>query len=110
MIIGVGCDIVALDRVASLMQKDGYVRILTMEELACFQQYHGQRQLEWLAGRFAAKEAIIKAMAQRQSLLLSQIAILSDDGRPTCHLDGVSIHLSIAHETTYAIAYAIAEV
>lgn len=110
MIIGVGCDIVELKRVQLALEKPGFLRILTAEERSLYNAIPAQRQVEWLAGRFAAKEAVIKALSVRKELLLSQISILYQEKQPVCHIEGYDIHLSIAHERTHAIAYAIAEV
>lgn len=37
-------------------------RLLSPKEYSQFQELHGQRQKEFLAGRFAAREAIVKAL------------------------------------------------
>lgn len=63
MIFGIGTDVVRLDRVQRTLERfgDHFVRrLLLPEELAAF---HGQRRpARFLAMRFAAKEAIVKAM------------------------------------------------
>lgn len=107
--IGIGCDIVKLDRVASLMEKSGHERILTKQERSLCQDFHDHRLVEWVAGRFAAKEAIIKAFASEKTLLLSEVEILYEGKRPVCHMEGYLVHISIAHEDAYAIAYAMIE-
>ena len=56
----IGCDIVNIDRI-----KDPYKiarRILSEQEYEQFSNYSSNRQKEFLAGRFAAREAIIKAL------------------------------------------------
>lgn len=107
--IGIGCDIVKLERMEQAMHKEGFLRILTPKEQALFARVGKMRQCEWLAGRFAAKEAIIKAMSSQKELLLSQVEILYDGKRPICSLPDVVVHISIAHEEDYAIAYAMVE-
>lgn len=63
MIHGIGTDVVRLDRIASAYERfgQGFVeRLLMPEELAAFE---GQkRPVRFLAMRFAAKEAIVKAL------------------------------------------------
>lgn len=107
MIVGVGCDIVEIKRLQQ--NQDAMAkRILTKKEFDCYSSYNQERQLEYLAGRFAIKEAIVKAMDKE--MLLSMIEVLNDDmGKPICKIDGYHIHLSIAHEKEYAIAYVICE-
>lgn len=107
--IGIGCDIVKLKRVENAMRKEGFLRILTPKEQVLFARVGKNRQCEWLAGRFAAKEAVIKAMSAQKELLLSQVEILYDGKRPSCLLPDVIVHISIAHEEDYAIAYAMVE-
>lgn len=107
--IGVGCDIVELKRMEALIEKKGMERILTKQEQKLCEHYQGHRLTEWVAGRFAAKEAIIKAFAKEKELLLSKIEILYDGDCPACCIEGYRIHLSIAHEHAYAIAYAMIE-
>ena len=91
----VGCDIVEIERVRKALQRTkGFPNFLT--------------EREWLAGRFAAKEAVIKAMHGIKELTLLDVEILADaQGAPYCSLPGVQV--SIAHEREYAIAYALAE-
>ncbi|AXQ78051.1 holo-ACP synthase [Streptococcus chenjunshii] len=65
MIVGHGIDLQAIDAVAAAYQKNNRFaqRILTEEELAVFQSLAApKRQMEYLAGRWAAKEAFSKAL------------------------------------------------
>ncbi|HAO61584.1 MAG: holo-[acyl-carrier-protein] synthase [Firmicutes bacterium GWF2_51_9] len=107
MIAGIGCDIVELRRFKEDPDRLAR-RILTQGELAIYQQLPPIRIIEWLAGRFAAKEAIVKALDTPTTI--TRIEIQSDEnGKPFCRLEGYVVHLSIAHEKEYAIAYAIVE-
>lgn len=107
MIIGVGCDIVEIKRLQH-NQEALAKRILSEKEYECYSSYKEERQLEYLAGRFAVKEAIVKAMDKE--MLLSMIEVLNNDmGKPVCKIDGYTIHVSIAHEKEYATAYVICE-
>lgn len=107
MILGIGCDIVAIDRFRDktiLFAK----RVLTAEELVLYEALNPTRKPEWLAGRFAAKEAIVKAI--NQDLPITRISVRSTpDGKPICDLAGFKILITISHEKEYAIAYAIAQ-
>jgi len=63
MIYGIGTDIVRIDRVAGTLERfgDRFVRrLLLPKELEQFQR--SRRQVRFLAMRFAAKEAVVKAM------------------------------------------------
>ncbi len=107
MIAGIGCDIVAIQRFGEKIDVLAK-RILTNDEFTLFLNLSELRRPEWLAGRFAAKEAIVKAISQ--DLPISKISVLSTNGgKPICTIDGYIIHVSISHEKDYAIAYAIAE-
>ena len=105
----VGCDIVEIERVRKALHRTkGFPNFLTERETAIFNHLSEHRKPEWLAGRFAAKEAGIKAMHGIKELTLLDVEILADaQGAPYCSLPGVQV--SIAHEHEYAIAYALAE-
>lgn len=109
MIIGIGCDIVKLERIEKAMEKPGFLRILSEKEAALYDSLKTHRQIEWIAGRFAAKEAIVKAVASVEDMVLSQIEVLYEGSRPTCEIPGYCVHISISHEVDYAIAYAVVE-
>lgn len=101
MILGVGTDIVQNSRVKSHIAR----RILTNTEYEQYQSKHIDLQNEFLASRFAAKEAIVKATNKQFSI--NQIEILNtEDGKPYCsNIPG--IELSISHEAEYSVAFAI---
>lgn len=63
MIFGIGTDILRVDRIASVHERFGrrfVERLLMPEELAVFEGH--KRPVRFLAMRFAAKEAIVKAL------------------------------------------------
>jgi holo-[acyl-carrier protein] synthase len=63
MIFGIGTDVLRLDRVEKIWERHGEkfaVRVLLDEELLLFAQ--SKNKIRFLAMRFAAKEAIVKAM------------------------------------------------
>ncbi|MGJ8730027.1 holo-ACP synthase [Listeria aquatica] len=63
MIKGIGLDMIDLDRVKAVLERNPRFieRILTPDEEVLFHGYKGSRKIEFLAGRFAAKEAYAKA-------------------------------------------------
>ena len=111
MIKGVGIDICQIGRLHLKLAN----KILTDEEMMLMNRFKlEQRQISFLAGRFAAKEAIYKAINQvLPSLKLKDIVVLNDEShkpyvlKPV--LEDMVIWVSISHEKDYAIAQAILE-
>jgi holo-[acyl-carrier protein] synthase len=115
MVTGVGADIIEVDRIRkSLDRHPGFRdRVLTpSEQEICFS---GGDPAERVAGRFAAKEAVAKALGR--SLGWLDVEILADEhGRPMVRLlngassaaDGRTVMVSISHCRTHAVAYALA--
>lgn len=106
MIKGIGVDIVDLRRIEK--NKIALARkILTDNELLIFNNLSAKkRQIEFLGGRFAGKEAYFKAVSTKVSF--KDIEILNDEnGKP--YVNQENIHISLAHENEYAIAYIIYE-
>ncbi|WP_214876405.1 holo-ACP synthase [Exiguobacterium sp. CH10] len=114
MIVGIGVDIVELDRMARSMKQPRFLkRLLTDAEYGLIQQYPLPRQIEFVSGRFAAKEAYAKAIGTgiAHGLSWRHIEILPDEtGRPvmTAPFSG-RIHVSISHSSAYAVAQVILE-
>ena len=123
MIRGIGTDIVDVGRMQEKVSRDSGFRefVFSPEEIMyCEAQAFPARHY---AGRFAAKEALLKALGTGLATevpLASLEVILEPSGRPAFRLDdGVSdrlfgqasviLHLSIAHERDAAIAYVIIE-
>ena len=114
LIIGTGIDIVEVQRLRRSIEKwgDSFAnRIFTADELAyCAAKVS---KFQNLAGRFAAKEAIFKAVGN-QRIGFKDICICNDkNGRPFCRVlndkaRGITIHISISHVKNYAVASAIA--
>lgn len=118
MIIGIGMDMIELDRIRKAMENIRFVqRILTPAELDKFQSLNKHRQVEFLAGRFAGKEACSKALGTGIGTHLSwqDMAILNNDlGKPILHIKKDIIgnhvgHVSLSHTKTMASAYVIIE-
>ncbi len=111
MIKGIGCDIVQLSRVKPELAK----RILTEAELAVWMELKtSERQTEFLAGRFAAKEAIQKALTSLGLTpgLRDIVLLPGPSGEPLVikpEVTGHRIFVSIAHERSHAIATCVVE-
>ncbi len=121
MIVSLGLDIVEIARIERDLKRFGerFVnRILGAKERSQYQK-RNDRTL-FLAGRFAAKEAVVKALGYYLSVRppLHQLEIINDaSGRPElvlpddvkAKLRGAHCLLSITHEQNYAAAVAIFE-
>lgn len=121
MIIGVGTDIVEIERIKKSYEQFGerfLNRIFTKEEIAyCFSKKHPYPSL---AVRFASKEALVKAakLGRYHSNSWLDVAVaVSGKGLPDVvvfnklkkKLKGMRIHLSLAHSDHYATAVVVIE-
>ena len=122
MIIGVGTDIVEVDRIRKAFSRrpEKFRRkILAAEEI---EKTPVSREIEYLAKRFAAKEAISKVLGTGMQFGVSfgDIVILTDHktGQPLVELKGHAkqqaskkginrILISISDEKDYAMAFAV---
>lgn len=114
MIDGIGIDIIELSRVEEILNKQmKFVdRILTPKEKELFEKLNARRKIEFLAGRFAAKEAYSKANGTGIGSELSflDIEIVPDErGKPFFSKPPGKAHLSISHSRDYAVAQVIIE-
>ncbi|MBI3898615.1 MAG: holo-ACP synthase [Gammaproteobacteria bacterium] len=124
MIFGIGTDIVQVVRLQQGLDRFGErfaARILSDNELIEFRDH--ARPANFLARRFAAKEAAAKAMGTgfRDGLSLRQISVAHDaNGKPIVEFSGralefvaarkiQAVHLSISDESDYAVAFVIFE-
>ena len=114
MVVGVGIDIIKIEKIKKSIEKWGEAfinRVFDPVELKAIAP--GKMYYQRLAARFAAKEAVIKAMTKQQPLALTDILVLNrESGAPYCELKrkvDVDILLSITHIEDYAVACAIAE-
>jgi len=115
MIVGVGVDIVDLERFSRSLGRTPKLieRLFTVEE----------RKLEItsLAGRFAAKEALIKSFGGSGAMTWHDMEVVTNAlGAPSFVLTGpaaamaaergiASVHLSISHDANAAVAFVVAE-
>lgn len=127
MILGIGTDLVAVARMAAALERRGSAlaeRLLHPEEFFLWQ--NASQQAAWLAKRFAAKEALLKALGTglAQGISWRHMAVLPNAlGRPEVVWHGaakaylqalsqgavVKTHLSITDEAEYALAFAVIE-
>lgn len=124
MILGVGIDIVELSRIERFVSRDRFwERVLTVKERDLMASM-GQavRRTEFLAGRFAAKEAASKALGTGigKHLSFQEMEILPQaSGKPELIISGevlerlgfgsrpIVTHLSISHSKQFAVAQVI---
>ena len=100
----IGLDIISVSRIKAMVQRYGerfLKRVFTSEEIGYAARL--KRPYETLAGRFAAKEAFMKAYGKR--LPWREIKVLEDRGRPFIEY-GSHIYkdVSITHEQAYAVS------
>lgn len=109
-----GCDIIEIDRIAKTIDKFGYSflrHILSEGEISLYNQKG--KKAEFAAGRFAAKEAVSKALGTGigRGYSFVDIEIMPDDlGKPQVFLQGEkanNIEISISHSKYNAIAVCI---
>jgi holo-[acyl-carrier protein] synthase len=122
-IIAHGIDLVDFPRIAELVEQHGdrFVnRVFTPTEQAYARS--NRNTIEKYAGRFAAKEAVLKLLGTgwRGKIAWTDIEVINDDaGRPEVTLSGEvkaiadrmgigQISLSITHTANFAIASAVA--
>ena len=117
--IGCGVDVVELSRFRQAIARGGSAflrRVFTKQEEA-YARARRRTTLLHLAGRFAAKEAVIKAISQidpKRTLAMNQVEVRNDRwGRPHIILrDGrrgrMKVHVSLSHVDSVAVASAIA--
>jgi len=114
MILGVGIDIIKIDKIKNSIEKwkDSFLdRVFNSEELKNISK--GKMYYQRVAARFAAKEAVIKAISKEHPMALTDMFILNkENGAPYCKFKkdiGVDILLSITHIEDYAVACAVAQ-
>ncbi|MGF1426387.1 holo-ACP synthase [Kitasatospora sp. LaBMicrA B282] len=121
MIIGVGTDVASIDRfAASLTRTPGLgERLFTAAERLLPDGQ--QRSAASLAARFAAKEAVAKALGAPPGLEWHHCEVHSEpSGRPFLHVTGTVAakaaelgvrrwHLSLSHDAGVATAMVVAE-
>jgi holo-[acyl-carrier protein] synthase len=127
MIAGIGNDLIEIARIQKIIEdgagKKFLERILTPAEQQLAEERKG-RLHEFTAGRFAAKEAVVKALGCGicEHIGFQDIEIIPDSsGKPLCIIaesalhrlqlnsQHIRIHLSISHTATLASAFVVVE-
>jgi holo-[acyl-carrier protein] synthase len=115
MIVGIGVDVVDLARFERAIARTPRL----LERL--FAESERGKRVHSLAARFAAKEALIKALGGPEMLRWHDMEVINDrDGNPGFALHGATaaeaaargitrIHLSMSHDAGIATAFVIAE-
>jgi holo-[acyl-carrier protein] synthase len=115
MIVGIGVDVVDLARFERTMSRTPKLA----ERL--FAESERDRPLRSLAARFAAKEAVMKALGRSTGIRWHDMVVSSDEhGSPGLTLGGAAkaiadelgvtrLHLSLSHDAGVAIAMVVAE-
>lgn len=122
MIIGVGVDIVSIERMERALQRHEaafFRRVFTAGEQADCRS--APSRAAHFAARFAAKEAVMKALGRGWGAVGWQDVEIrrSPTGKPHVVLHGAAarlaeeqgvaaVHVSISHEKKYAVAHAVA--
>ncbi len=127
MILGIGIDVVEVPRMKRLLAKNRepfIQKVFTQQEREdCSASANADVHVQRFAGRFAAKEAFLKAVGTGLAGGLSwrDVEVRNDgQGKPTIHLyhaafekirnmKADSVHVSISHTRTVAVAVVILE-
>lgn len=104
----VGIDIVEIDRVRKSISDSFLRRVLSKEEIEYSKDFKEKRKVEFVAGRFACKEAIIKCLSDYELPNFSDLNIVNNEkGKPEIRYKDYNIEVSISHEINYACAIAL---
>ncbi len=121
MIVSVGIDVVLVDRFAKALARTPLLKERLFTEAERRTGSGNPRSPESLAARFAAKEAVAKALGAPSGLLWRDCEVVSDsDGRPWLTVAGTVAaaaaergitrwHLSLSHDGGIASAMVVAE-
>ena len=122
MLIGVGCDVIEIARVQKAIEREAFVeRVYAPSEIA-YCRSRGKQAAASFAARFAAKEAVLKALGTGlRGGELQEIVITNDAlGKPRVRLVGYhaqlaeqlgvkNIAISMSHSREMALAYVVME-
>lgn len=119
-IIGIGVDLASIERVNRIVKAQN---VLTVNEYNIWSRYNEQHKKRYLATRWAAKEAVFKALPKLTSLInsIKHIETLNhSDGKPYVSIlpkiksdleetyGNLTIEISLTHERDTAAAFCIA--
>lgn len=124
-VVGIGTDIVAVERVAAVLDRHGdrfLARCFPPAERRQLEARQGRALTAAVAGRWAAKEAFLKALGGSIGHVpYHEVAVLNDaEGAPVLSVTGTAaaelaarggrlLHLTISHEREYAVATVLIE-
>lgn len=117
--INLGVDIVLVDRINKILNSKTKSRFLNkiFSRSEISDSKNRQNQSEYFSGRFAAKEAIKKALSSYDETNMHSFKSLeilnSKSGKPYVLIDSKkqsNINISIAHDGNYAIAFCVANI
>jgi holo-[acyl-carrier protein] synthase len=110
----IGIDIVENVRFKDMITDEKKIsRILSQKEVKVFSDFTAEsRKVEYLASRFAAKEAVIKAISKTETHYgYRDISILNDaEGAPYVEFNnnpGFYVQVSLSHSDNNSIAIAV---
>lgn len=108
MDMGIGIDIVENHRIEESLSDYLLNFVLSKEELEIYNSKKNKtKKIEFLCGRFAAKEAIIKCLSGVELPFRNELVILNDEnGKPFINYKNYNILISISHEKKYSVAIA----
>ncbi len=122
MIIGVGCDIIEIERISQAIEKTAFIKRVFASVEITYCQSRGTQAAASFAVRFAAKEAVLKAFGTGlRGGRMQEIIIINDDvGKPQVKLQGFfaalatqlgvqKINISLSHARNLAMAYVVME-
>ena len=121
MIVAVGIDVVLVDRFARALERTPLLADRLFTEAERFTASGNPRSPESLAARFAAKEALAKALGAPAGLHWTDAEVyVEDSGRPRLRVTGTvaaraaelgvtSWHVSLSHDAGVASAVVVAE-
>ncbi len=115
MIVGVGIDVVDVGRFREVLERTPAVRGRV------FRESEADRPIASLAARFAAKEALAKALGAPAALRWLDVEVhTADSGRPLMTMSGAAaraaesigvraVHVSMSHDAGIASAFVVLE-
>jgi holo-[acyl-carrier protein] synthase len=123
VIIGIGADLVCIGRFRPWLAEPGLVeRYFSAGELSELSGAPESRRAEMLAGKFAAKEALAKALGTGfRGLALRDMEVLKGEGgAPWIRATGTlaaalerlgapAVQVTVSHEGDYALAFVVVE-
>ena len=112
MIDGLGIDVVDIDRFKESLERTPSLGTMLFTEAERF------KSIQSLAARFAAKEALVKALNAENGILWHEAEVMNLEGGKPAFIfygavadlvDGANVHLSISHDAGIATAIVIVE-